>query len=130
MDHDMTATAVNGGDDTLEADGVRQRPSELDVHHSVAKEGRTDNHGVGAAVEDRPRAFDAANAAANAAWKPAADHRDKRPVVSAASGGVEIDELHAGKLREPYDPWLWIGCFYRKRLTLHELDDASVLQVD
>ena len=103
---------------------------ELEVRLSAAKERRADDDLQRAAVEQRGRAVDGANAAADAAGQPAADRRDERAVVAGVLRGVEIDQLD---LREPLElphPPVHVVGGDGEPFALHQLHDLSALEID
>src|SRR6266540_1274137 len=80
--------------------------------------------------EHRVGAIDAPDAAADPAGQPAADVGDHRAVVAASARGVEVDQLHARKSREPCDPRLRARGFDGEPFALYELNDVALLQID
>src|SRR5262245_7257540 len=83
-----------------------------------------------ARIERGLRAFDAANAAADAAGQTRADGGRHRTVVAASASGVEIDQLHTRKGGEALDPRFGVSAFDSQFFALHQLDDVAVLEVD
>ena len=130
MNRDESATAVDGGDDLVGADGVGECAREGDVDRAVAEERGAGDDGVRSGREHVLRALDAANTAADAAGQPPADGRDHRRVVAASTRGVEVDQLDARKAGEALDPRLGVGRFDGEPLALHELHDVAVLEID
>src|SRR5262249_51703720 len=94
------------------------------------EERRSGNHLPGARGEDVVRAFDGADAAADAARDHACDLAQERLVVASSHGGVEIDHLHFRKLLEAPHPAEHIVVLYGEPLALDELDDGAALEID
>ena len=73
------------------------------------------------------RAFDGADAAADAARERAAIRRTMAQVVALAHGRVEIDDLHLGEALEALHPLEHVVVADGEPLALHELHDRAVL---
>src|SRR5262249_24405291 len=121
---------VEGGDEPRRAGGLRERGGKFDVRRASPEETRADDHFHRARVEQRVHVLDRSHAAANAAGKPAADRRNQPAVVALVLCRVEIDELHFRECRELRDPALEVVRRQSRTLALHELDDASSLEID
>ena len=130
MNDDAPAAAVHGGDDALAPDRLSQGARECRVDDTVSKERRARDDGVRAERNDLACALHAADPAADAAGKPAADGLHERAIVAPSACRIEIDELNAREARELRDPRLGIGLFDSQALALHQLYDMAVLEVD
>ena len=83
-----------------------------------------------AGIEHGLGSLDAADAAADAAGKTAADVLDHSQVVAVALGRVEVDQLHSRKARKLRNPRFRAGRLDRELLALYQLDDVATLQIN
>src|SRR5690606_20053916 len=130
LHRDAPALRVDGRDDAVGAHRIGEPCGELEVGATVLEERRPDDHVRGALIENRARALDRADAAADATRTPRADVLHERVVVAGADGGVEVDELQLRVAFEPPQPAVEVIVFEREALSLDELDDLAVAEID
>ena len=130
VNRDVAAPAVHRGNDLLGADRVGQLLRELEVGLAVLEERRPGDDLPGARRQHVARAFDRADAAADAARQGARDLADDVEVVALAHGGVQVDHLHLREALEPPHPAKDVLVPDGEALALHELHDGAVLQID
>ncbi len=131
VDGYAAAAGVHGGDDAVGANGIDECRRERLVHGPFLEEGRSDDDVRRTGFEHGTRAVERADAAADAARPPLARVTHERvvvwPVPIAASRSISWSFVEPG---ERVDPLVEIGILEGEPLTLNELDDTVVSEVD
>ena len=127
---DAPALGVDGGYHPVSAYGVGELGGKVQRRTAVPEQRRPDDHVGGSLGEHVPRALDRPDAPADTAHPLTTDVLHQRVVVPGPDGGVQIDQLQLGKRGKAPDPPVEIGILQGEALTLDELDDFAVAEVD
>ena len=126
----LAAAAVDGGDDAFGADGVGQRLANSRSGRAVLEQRRAGDDCCAPAASSPARARPCGCRRRRGTTARAAIWRTSARLSPRAHRGVEIDDLHLRKAREPAHPREDVVVADREPLALHELHDGAVLEID
>ena len=111
-------------------EGACQHLSEARVDLAVLQQSGAKDNPVRPHRQDFLRRFQTANPAAHLTIKLLHNLLHQHPVIPAATGCVQVDDLHDGILRESLDPIVKVVKLQHFLLALHQLHNLAAHQID